>query len=85
MIIASNGERVVQHGLQATLPDLIDKEYPHAQAFDERARGQLRKTDLVAREVYPSKEVRDGVLASGMEGGMRETMDQLDELVASLA
>jgi uncharacterized protein YndB with AHSA1/START domain len=41
-------------------------------------------TTLVARERYPSKEVRDGVLESGMEGGMREAMDQLDALVASL-
>jgi uncharacterized protein YndB with AHSA1/START domain len=41
-------------------------------------------THMVSREVYPSAEVRDGVLASGMEGGMRESMDQLDELVASL-
>lgn len=41
------------------------------------------RTHLVAREVYPSAEVREMVLASGMEGGMRETMDQLDELVAS--
>ncbi len=35
-----------------------------------------------SHELYPSKEVRDGVLASGMEDGMRETMDQLDELVS---
>jgi uncharacterized protein YndB with AHSA1/START domain len=42
------------------------------------------KTRLTSREVYPSAEVRDAVLASGMEGGMRETMDQLDELVHSL-
>lgn len=48
--------------------------------FDDRA-GQ---THVVARELYPSKEVLDAVLASGMERGMRETMDQLDELVASL-
>jgi uncharacterized protein YndB with AHSA1/START domain len=48
--------------------------------FDE----QYGKTHLVARELYPSKEVLDAVLASGMEHGMRETMDQLDELVASL-
>jgi uncharacterized protein YndB with AHSA1/START domain len=41
-------------------------------------------TTLVAHEVYPSKEVLDGVLASDMEHGMRETFDQLDELVASL-
>lgn len=42
------------------------------------------KTNLVAREVYPSKEAREGALGSGMEHGMRETMDQLDELVATL-
>ena len=42
------------------------------------------KTRLVAHEVYPSAEARDAALGSGMEHGMRETMDQLDELVASL-
>lgn len=40
-------------------------------------------TLLVSREAYPSKDVLDGVIASGMESGMRETMDQLDELVAA--
>ena len=43
------------------------------------------RTRLVSRELYPSKEVLDAVLASGMEHGMRMTMDQLDELVASLS
>jgi len=42
------------------------------------------KTRLVARELYPSKEVLDGAIATGMEVGMRETMDLLDELVESL-
>jgi uncharacterized protein YndB with AHSA1/START domain len=32
-----------------------------------------------------SKEVRDTIIASGMEGGMQEQMDLLDELAASLA
>jgi uncharacterized protein YndB with AHSA1/START domain len=48
--------------------------------FDEH-RG---KTRLVLRELYPSKEALDGAVASGMEHGMRETMEQLDQLVASL-
>ena len=48
--------------------------------FDERE----GKTHVVSREVYPSKEVLDGALATGMEQGLRATMDQLDELVASL-
>jgi hypothetical protein len=38
----------------------------------------------VDHSLYPSREVRDGVIASGMEHGMRETMDQLDALVATL-
>jgi uncharacterized protein YndB with AHSA1/START domain len=42
------------------------------------------KTHVVSQSLCPSKEVRDTILASGMEKGMRETMDQLEELVASL-
>jgi len=30
------------------------------------------KTHLIAHELYPSKEARDGALESGMEHGMRE-------------
>jgi uncharacterized protein YndB with AHSA1/START domain len=48
--------------------------------FEDRAGA----TKLVAHELYPSKEVREAALASGMEDGMRETYEQLDELVASL-
>jgi uncharacterized protein YndB with AHSA1/START domain len=43
------------------------------------------KTHLVSHELYPSAEAREGALSAGMEHGMRETMDQLDELVGSLA
>jgi uncharacterized protein YndB with AHSA1/START domain len=32
-----------------------------------------------------SKEVRDTIIASGMEGGMQEQMDLLEELAASMA
>ena len=42
------------------------------------------RTRLVLHSLYPSKEALDGALASGMEHGMRETMDQLDALVATL-
>ncbi len=41
-------------------------------------------TTLVVHELYPSKEVLEGALASGMEEGIRETSDLLDELVRSL-
>ena len=41
------------------------------------------KTLLVMHDLYPSKEALDGVIA-GMEGGMRETFEQLDELLVTL-
>ncbi len=42
------------------------------------------RTRLTLRQVFPSKEALEGALASGMERGMRVTLDQLDELVASM-
>jgi uncharacterized protein YndB with AHSA1/START domain len=47
--------------------------------FEERA----GKTLLVMHDLYPSKAALDAALA-GMEGGMRETLEQLDELVVTL-
>ena len=47
--------------------------------FDEE-RG---KTRLVLRELYPSTEALDAAIASGMEHGILETMEQLDQVVAS--
>lgn len=41
------------------------------------------KTRLVLRELYPSKEALDETLA-GMEEGMPEQFEQLDELLAAL-
>ena len=41
------------------------------------------KTLLVIHELYPSKEALDRAIA-GMEGGMPETFEQLDELLATL-
>ncbi len=48
--------------------------------FEEKA-GQ---TLLVVHDLYPSKEALDGALASGSTDGMPETLDQLDELLATL-
>jgi len=41
------------------------------------------KTRLTISQRFPSKEALDGAVASGMERGMRETLAQLDALVAS--
>jgi uncharacterized protein YndB with AHSA1/START domain len=51
-----------------------------AATFDE----QRGKTRLVLRGLYPSKQALDATIASGMEQGMRETMEQLEKLVASV-
>jgi uncharacterized protein YndB with AHSA1/START domain len=48
-------------------------------SFDEKG----GKTLLVLHELYPSKEALDRAIA-GMEGGMRETFEQLDELLVTL-
>jgi uncharacterized protein YndB with AHSA1/START domain len=48
--------------------------------FDERG----GKTELVLHQLYPSKEALDGAVSSGMEKGMRDTLEQLEELVGSL-
>src|ERR1700727_1089765 len=41
------------------------------------------KTLLIMHELYPSKEALRGAIA-GMEGGMRETFEQLDEILVTL-
>ena len=41
------------------------------------------ETLLVMHELYPSKEALDGAIA-GMEGGMPEQFEQLDELLVTL-
>ena len=48
--------------------------------FEERG----GKTLLIMHDLYPSKEALDGAIASGSTGGMGETFEQLDELVAAL-
>jgi uncharacterized protein YndB with AHSA1/START domain len=41
------------------------------------------RTRLVATSLYESFEGRDGVIASGMEDGLLESYERLDELLAS--
>jgi uncharacterized protein YndB with AHSA1/START domain len=43
------------------------------------------RTRLVATTLFHTTEERDGMLNSGMEGGMNETYDRLDEVLARLA
>jgi uncharacterized protein YndB with AHSA1/START domain len=43
------------------------------------------KTTLTSTVLYPSQEIRDAVLSSGMERGVAQSYDKLAELVASIA
>lgn len=89
------------HGQEFAFSGTYDEVTPHtrlvySQVFEPMADAgavivtvtfeeQAGATRVVSQEVYPSKEAREGALASGMEQGMRETMDQLDDLAVSLA
>jgi uncharacterized protein YndB with AHSA1/START domain len=42
------------------------------------------KTRVIDSSVFQSVEARDGMLQSGMEQGANESMDQLEELLATL-
>ena len=43
------------------------------------------KTAVTETTLYPSVEVRDAVIQSGMEGGAAESYDRLEELLRTLA
>ena len=43
------------------------------------------KTYFTNTSVFDTKEERDGMLSSGMEGGAAESYDRLDELLATLS
>jgi uncharacterized protein YndB with AHSA1/START domain len=88
---AETGEEFAFHGVfhQAT-PDLVVQTnefegYPGVPALEwmtlEEKDG---KTLMTAVSLASSVEVRDMVVATGMEGGARETYDRLDEVIQGL-
>ena len=70
--------RLVLTQLYERMPDVGDVVVT---ATFEESQGRTR---LTLHQLFPSKEALEGALASGMERGMRVTLDQLDELVASM-
>lgn len=58
-------------------PDVVSLEF---MTFEDLGNGRTR---LKGHSVYPSQEARDGMLQSGMEGGMTEGYERLDELLGS--
>ena len=60
-------------------PDVVSIE---SMTFEDLGNGRTR---LRGHSVYPSQEARDGMVGSGMEGGMSDGYEQLDELLARVA
>jgi uncharacterized protein YndB with AHSA1/START domain len=59
-------------------PDVVSIESMTFEALDN-GRSRVR-----GHSTYPSMEARDGMVDSGMEGGMSEGYDRLDEVLAKL-
>jgi uncharacterized protein YndB with AHSA1/START domain len=71
------GRFVVQTFEWEAMPEFVSLEY----ATYEDLGGRTRLTN---HSVFPSVESRDGALSSGMERGIRDSMDRLEELLAEL-
>ncbi len=71
-------ELVVQTFEYEGWPDAVDLEYLH---FEDLGGGRSR---LRGHTVHASQEARDGMAASGMENGMAEGYERLEELLAGL-
>lgn len=59
-------------------PDVVSIE---SLTFEDLGDGRTR---LRGHSVYPSVEARDGMASSGMEGGMNEGYERLDEVLAKV-
>ena len=75
------GERIVTTEVFEGIPDPDEDAVLNIVTFTEED-GRTR-LELLVQAV--SKEIRDAIIDSGMEGGMQEQMDALEELAISLA
>jgi uncharacterized protein YndB with AHSA1/START domain len=71
-------ERIVQTWAWEGLPGHVSIETAEFEDLGDRTR-------LVSTALYHTPEERDGMLASGMEGGLNETYARLDAVLARLA
>ncbi|MET0900439.1 MAG: SRPBCC family protein [Mycobacterium sp.] len=73
-----DGELIIQTFEFDGAPDSVNLEFVW---FDDLDGGRSR---VRGRSICPSLAARDGLLNSGMEGGMTEGFEKLDELLAAL-
>ena len=89
------GPDEVEMGMRGVYREIVPPERSvHIESFDDYpGESQVTavwvekggQTTLTATVLYPSREVRDAVIQSGMEHGAAESYDKLAELLASSA
>ena len=86
-----SGEEFAFHGVfHQVTPDLVVQTnefegFPGVPALEWMTLEEVDgKTKMASVSLAPSVEVRDMVVATGMESGARETYDRLDEVIAGL-
>lgn len=72
------GERLVNTEIFDQFPDAVSVITSDFRALDGD------RTRLEQRCEYPSREVRDSVIESGMETGMQESMDELEVIAVEM-
>ena len=95
VMIASGGYEVAFHGEYREI--VPDERIVHTEVFEGAPGGDSDpavntvtftetdgRTTLTIRTQVPTREVRDMIIDSGMEGGMQEGMDLMEELARSL-
>lgn len=75
-------ERIVSTELYEGVPDATEDDATVNTVTFTEVDGRTTLTTLVE---CPTKEIRDAIIDSGMEGGMQEAFDQLEEVARSLA
>jgi uncharacterized protein YndB with AHSA1/START domain len=75
-------ERLVNTEVYEGAPDGLGEPPVCVHTFTELPDGRTLLEQLI---VCPSRQVRDLIIDSGMEGGMQESMDALEEVAMSLA
>jgi uncharacterized protein YndB with AHSA1/START domain len=89
---SANGEKLAMGGVYREIvrPDRIvftekfDELWYRGDAVDTTVLEEKNgKTTITTTVLYESKEVRDGVLKSPMEGGVSKSYDKLEELLAA--
>ena len=94
MVAGEGGFEVAFHGeYREIVPEerLVTTEvFEHPSAEGEEGLNTVtfieedERTTLTLLAEYSSKDVRDAIIDSGMEGGMQEQMDMLEEIAVSL-